>query len=69
MDGEQRVSAQVKQNGATMMDCVTNPEVLVIHKGSKKSHFKEIHNATGVPYEQMLFFDDDPHNCSFGDCS
>lgn len=27
--------------------------------GSKIAHFKELHKKTGIPYEEMLFFDDE----------
>mmetsp|Transcript_13017 Transcript_13017/g.23379 ORF Transcript_13017/g.23379 Transcript_13017/m.23379 type:complete len:214 (+) Transcript_13017:69-710(+) len=30
---------------------------------NKTSHFSEIHNELGIPYEEMLFFDD----CNWGD--
>ncbi|GMK57642.1 hypothetical protein CspeluHIS016_0404760 [Cutaneotrichosporon spelunceum] len=33
-----------------------------IYPGSKLRHFREIHRATGIPYEQMLFFDDEHRN-------
>merc|ERR1712196_518471 len=45
---------KVSDDGMTMMDCIKNDTLCVIHKGSKKSHFREIHTATGVPYDQML---------------
>ncbi|WVR09302.1 magnesium-dependent phosphatase-1 [Kwoniella sp. DSM 27419] len=33
-----------------------------IYPGSKLRHFKEIHRKTGIPYDQMLFFDDEHRN-------
>lgn len=33
-----------------------------IHPGSKLAHFRDIHRKTGIPYEQMLFFDDEHRN-------
>lgn len=27
-----------------------------IYKGGKSKHFKSIHAATGIPYEDMIFF-------------
>ena len=52
--------------GVSMMD-VVNFGVAAearcqIHKGSKRTHFGELQQATGVPYERMCFFDDDPAN-------
>ena len=29
-----------------------------IYPGCKRAHFKRIHERTGVPYEDMVFFDD-----------
>jgi len=26
------------------------------------AHFKALHDRTGIPYAQMLFFDDEPRN-------
>ena len=47
--------------GVSMMDVVT-PELCEIYKGSKRDHFKSLQKKTGIPYERMCFFDDDPHN-------
>jgi magnesium-dependent phosphatase 1 len=33
-----------------------------IYPGSKTTHFAKLHKATGVPYEEMLFFDDEARN-------
>ncbi|GAA6002024.1 hypothetical protein JCM10207_003043 [Rhodosporidiobolus poonsookiae] len=33
-----------------------------IYPGSKMEHFREIHQKTGVAYEDMLFFDDESRN-------
>ncbi|KAL1757027.1 magnesium-dependent phosphatase-1 [Schizophyllum commune] len=30
--------------------------------GSKLKHFKKIHERTGIPYDEMLFFDDEHRN-------
>ncbi|PPQ84485.1 hypothetical protein CVT26_003517 [Gymnopilus dilepis] len=35
---------------------------LEIYPGSKIKHFKEIHKRTGIPFSQMLFFDDESRN-------
>ncbi|KAF5319636.1 hypothetical protein D9619_008460 [Psilocybe cf. subviscida] len=34
----------------------------VMSSGSKLNHFKALHQRTGVPYSQMLFFDDEHRN-------
>lgn len=33
-----------------------------IYPGSKVSHFKALHMRTGIPFEKMIFFDDEPRN-------
>lgn len=33
-----------------------------IYPGSKTTHFARLHKSTGIPYEQMLFFDDESRN-------
>lgn len=35
---------------------------LQIYPGSKTTHFERIHRDTGIPYEEMLFFDDELRN-------
>lgn len=41
------------------IDCFDN---LQIYPGSKTTHFERIHRDTGIPYEEMLFFDDESRN-------
>ncbi|PBK68008.1 magnesium-dependent phosphatase-1 [Armillaria solidipes] len=33
-----------------------------IYPGSKLTHFKRLHEKTGIPYSEMLFFDDEHRN-------
>lgn len=35
---------------------------LQIYPGSKTRHFQRLHAETGIPYEEMLFFDDESRN-------
>ncbi|THW92462.1 magnesium-dependent phosphatase-1 [Aureobasidium pullulans] len=35
---------------------------LEIYPGDKKTHFSRIHKRTNIPYEEMLFFDDESRN-------
>ncbi|WVQ95264.1 magnesium-dependent phosphatase-1 [Kwoniella sp. CBS 9459] len=41
---------------------VTYFNTMEIYPGSKLRHFKEIHRKTGIPFDQMLFFDDEHRN-------
>lgn len=33
-----------------------------IYPGSKTTHFQKLHKSSGLPYEEMLFFDDESRN-------
>ncbi|KAN0138761.1 Magnesium-dependent phosphatase-1 [Lactarius tabidus] len=33
-----------------------------IYPGSKIAHFKQLHKKTGIPYSEMLFYDDESRN-------
>ena len=48
-------------NGMTMMEAV-DPELVEIYKSSKKKHLTAIREKSGVGFDEMLFFDDDPKN-------
>ncbi|KAH8084608.1 magnesium-dependent phosphatase-1 [Filobasidium floriforme] len=41
---------------------ITYFDTMEIYPGSKIKHFKEIHKKTGIPYSEMLFFDDEARN-------
>lgn len=51
----------VVSTGVSMMDIVTE-ERCEIYKGSKRNHFAALQKKTGLPYNRMCFFDDDPDN-------
>lgn len=42
-----------------MHDVATQQE---IYPGGKKTHFRRIHERTGIPYEDMVFFDNEGWN-------
>lgn len=33
-----------------------------IYPGDKRTHFRKLHQVTHIPYEEMLFFDDEARN-------
>jgi magnesium-dependent phosphatase 1 len=37
-------------------------DYIQIFPGTKTTHFTRIHQASGIPYEEMLFFDDESRN-------
>jgi magnesium-dependent phosphatase 1 len=37
-------------------------DYLQIYPGNKTTHFERIHRESGIPYEEMLFFDDESRN-------
>lgn len=40
-------------------------DFMEIYPGSKMTHFRKIREASGVEYEDMVFFDDEHRNCEF----
>lgn len=46
-------------DGVSMDDVAIYQE---IYPGSKKTHFRQIHEESGIPYEAMLFFDNESWN-------
>ncbi|KAJ7754464.1 magnesium-dependent phosphatase-1 [Mycena metata] len=49
-------------DGAPAQAAIELFDDLEIYPGSKLAHFRAVHSKTGVPYAQMLFFDDEPRN-------
>ncbi|CAM9188588.1 unnamed protein product, partial [Sphacelaria rigidula] len=48
--------------GVRMRDVFT-PRLSEIYRGTKVRHFEELRKSSGVPYEDMIFFDDWDQNC------
>ncbi|OWZ36733.1 magnesium-dependent phosphatase-1 [Cryptococcus neoformans] len=48
--------------GGDLVKAISYFNTMEIYPGSKLRHFREIHRKTGIPYEQMLFFDDEHRN-------
>ena len=47
-------------SGLCIKDCI---DVEEISKTNKRDHFKRISDATGIAYEEILFFDNERPNC------
>ncbi|EIW52525.1 magnesium-dependent phosphatase-1, partial [Trametes versicolor FP-101664 SS1] len=48
--------------GASPTPAVQFFDQMEIYPGSKIKHFKQLHKKTGIPYSEMLFFDDEHRN-------
>jgi hypothetical protein len=48
-------------DGLLLRDAIQGPRE--IYKGSKSDHLRTISSKTGVPLEQMIFFDNEIENC------
>ncbi|KAF2092658.1 magnesium-dependent phosphatase-1 [Rhizodiscina lignyota] len=57
-------AAEVEQSGKVQKGkkAIEFFDHLEIYPGSKKTHFRKLHEATGVAYSEMLFFDDESRN-------
>jgi len=49
-------------NAGAPQAAVTLFDELEIYPGSKIKHFEALHKRTGIPYTEMLFFDDEQRN-------
>ncbi|CAE6475659.1 unnamed protein product [Rhizoctonia solani] len=49
-------------NSSTPRRAIDFFDTLEIYPGSKLRHFKALNKKTGIPYEEMLFFDDEHRN-------
>lgn len=50
---------QVPELDCCLFDLI---DYIEIYPSCKTQHFAEIHEASGIPYEEMLFFDDERRN-------
>ncbi|CAE7231172.1 MDP1 [Symbiodinium pilosum] len=50
------------EDGVSMWDVAEGGHLVEIAFSSKREHFKRLAAKTGVAFEDMLFFDDDPSN-------
>lgn len=54
--------AREKGKGGSAEQAIRFFDHLEIYPGSKKTHFARLHKSTGLPYADMLFFDDENRN-------
>eukprot|EP00934_Nitzschia_sp_Nitz4_P003789 Nitzschia sp. Nitz4//scaffold189_size62959//13867//14489//NITZ4_006303-RA/size62959-snap-gene-0.7-mRNA-1//-1//CDS//3329539881//3779//frame0 len=50
----------IAQDGTTLKQCFGG--IVEISFDNKKQHFRRLHRQTGIPYEQMMFFDNEYSN-------
>ncbi|KAF9448416.1 magnesium-dependent phosphatase-1 [Macrolepiota fuliginosa MF-IS2] len=55
-----------KRDGSKPVPAIDYFDQLEIYPGSKITHFKKLHEKTGIPYSEMLFFDDEHRNKEVG---
>jgi len=56
------VPAKVGDEDGTPIAAEKLFDQMEIYPGSKKAHFRKLHEATGIAYSEMLFFDDERRN-------
>ncbi|GFR40369.1 hypothetical protein Agub_g917, partial [Astrephomene gubernaculifera] len=57
--GDSRGGGGSRSGGRSMYDISSHQE---IYPGSKLTHFRAIHQRSGIPYEDMIFFDNERWN-------
>lgn len=45
---------------ATLHECFG--DLVEVHFANKQHHFRRLHGATGIPYDEMIFFDNEYGN-------
>ncbi|GAA6010260.1 hypothetical protein JCM11491_005416 [Sporobolomyces phaffii] len=50
------------KNEKELVSAINLFDSMEIYPGSKITHFQELHKKTGIPYSEMIFFDDEPRN-------
>lgn len=55
------LSHLVVSDGTTIKDCF-NHHLIEISSGSKARHLERLHRKTGIPFEEMCFFDNEQWN-------
>ena len=55
--------SKFKCDDGTTLDQVVDKELNQIYKSNKQTHFRAIQKQTNIPFDQMIFFDNERHNC------
>lgn len=57
-----RIPQNEQDEGSKAKTAITMFDHMEIYPGNKITHFKSLHKKSGLPYEEMLFFDDESRN-------
>jgi len=52
-----------KCDDGTPLSKVVHAELNQIYKANKQTHFRQLQEATGIAFADMVFFDNEKHNC------
>ncbi|CZT14869.1 related to magnesium dependent phosphatase [Ramularia collo-cygni] len=57
-----RIPRDSQDEGSAARTAISMFDHMEIYPGNKITHFKSLHKKSGLPYEEMLFFDDESRN-------
>lgn len=57
-----RTALRLLHIDAKVANLFFDPDAIEIYPGSKLTHFRKLHEKTGIPYDEMVFFDDESRN-------
>ncbi|GAA5965426.1 hypothetical protein JCM3765_002375 [Sporobolomyces pararoseus] len=62
IDSDDLLRAAKAKKEQELVSSINLFDSMEIYPGSKISHFQELHKKTGIPYSEMVFFDDESRN-------
>ncbi|GAA5976520.1 hypothetical protein JCM5350_001717 [Sporobolomyces pararoseus] len=62
IDSDDLLKAGKAKTEQDLVSSINLFDSMEIYPGSKISHFQELHKKTGIPYSEMVFFDDESRN-------